>query len=93
MAAKVLKARDCGDSYYVEIHLDTAHTVSDDGGVQVPDPEWIVSYTFGRVPPAGMSAAQWLASIRTEVRAYVADELSRRSVDPGTALAFEGQAP
>lgn len=91
--AKVLKARDRGDSYYVEIHLDTAHTVSDDGGIQVPDPDWIVSYTFGRIPPEGMSAAQWLASIRAEVRAYVADELTRREPGIDTALAFEGQAP
>lgn len=93
MPARVLAARREGAWVRVRVHLDAVRVQPQEDGPPVPDPAWVVEWTWPATPPQGMTAATWGEAIRREVRAYVAEELARRDSSAAAPLAWEGAEP
>lgn len=100
---KALQARERNTEYFYRVHIDTTKEIDDpedkapevadpdNPGRRIPDP----GFTAKKVPdPAYIREYHWGKDVseedrEREMKALVALELSR--MDPGTALAKEGQ--
>ena len=82
MPIRMLTARERDIDYHFRVWADTSKTISvrdqDNPGlddapnmITVPDPAYVDEFTWSRVVPPGLTRAQYLASIRSEVRALV----------------------
>ena len=86
---KLLKARKQLDRIDLSIHLDETKTVEDGS----PDPEWVREFTWAADPPAGVSEADYLKSIKREAKLLCQQELdATQATGVGAALPGEGQA-
>lgn len=81
---KIIEAKDMGNEYCFCVHLD--ETKLDANGN--PDPAYLKYFAWGKQPPSGQTATQYLASIKNEMKLLC--QLDLDTLNAGTALAMEG---
>ena len=74
---KLIVARDTGTEYHFVVHLDSAKTVKDESAKQIPDPAWLVEYTWPKDQPLAVS--------KREMKLLAELELAKRKEGPSKA--------
>lgn len=80
---KIIEAKDMSTEYCFCVHID--ETKLDANGK--PDPAYLKDFTWGKQPPIGQTATQYLTSIKKEMKLLCQLELEKLNV--GIPLAME----